>query len=435
MTVSRFTVQATWAAVFFLCSITGSQAAAADDEARMRALERQLEAISAELKELRQVKTDVAAIEARTADLDQMPKFDPHQLKITAADGSWSAQLGGKLQLDATVIDGDVTPTGNGAEIRRARLFAAGTIEQNFGYMLEVEFETDDTIKFKSNYIYYKGLKPIKLKVGHFKEPFSMEELTNDQQTTFLENSLSNVLTPSYNLGVEASAASHHYGGAVGFFTDGVTNGGTTTTDWAITGRTYAAPIAEATKVVHVGIGATYRKNEDAGTITFQQRPEVHNAPKLLSTGALAGVDSEYRIAPEIALVYGPFSLQGEYLLSSLDRTMASSIDIDGHYVQASWFLTGESRAYDVHTGTFGRVDTHGGIEVAARYSNLSLDDPAIVYTKRGEETNFTVGLNYYYNPYVRLKLNYVNGQIDHPAGASPDEDINAGAARFQVEF
>lgn len=434
MNISHFSGLAASVA-FIVLSSASAGAALATDDARIQSLERKLEAISSELKELRQIKADVATIEARTADLSQMPKFDANKLKITATDGSWSAQLGGKLQIDGTIMDGDVTPAGNGAEIRRARLFAAGTIEHDFGYMLEVEFETDHTIKFKSNYIYYKGFKPIKLKVGHFKEPFSIEELTDDQQTTFLEASLPNILTPSYNLGIEASTAGHHYGGAVGFFTDGAENGGSETSNWAMTGRAYAAPIAEATKVVHVGIGATYRNNEDDSAVKFEQKPEVHNAPKLLSTGSIADVESEYRIAPEIALVYGPFSVQGEYLMTSLDRMMAPSIDIDGHYVQASWFVTGESRAYDVHTGTFGRVDTHGGIELAARYSMLNLDDPGVIYTKRGEETNFTLGLNYYYNPYVRLKLNYVNGEIDHPAGASPDEDVNAGAARFQVEF
>ena len=74
---------------------------------------------------------------------------------------------------------------------------------------------------------------------------------------------------------------------------------------------------------------------------------------RLVDTGDIPADDADL-INPEVALVYGPFSLQGEYFYATLDND--EDFDFSGFYAFASYFLTGESRKYSASKGYFGRV-------------------------------------------------------------------------------
>jgi phosphate-selective porin OprO/OprP len=120
----------------------------------------------------------------------------------------------------------------------------------------------------------------------------------------------------------------------------------------------------------------------------------------------------------EAALVYGPFSLQGEYMYSGVDTPGGEDPSFQGAYVYASYFLTGEHRAYKTSAAAFDRVKPKknfgaggpGAWEVGLRYSYLGLNDGEI---EGGELSDFTVGLNWYLNPNTRFMLNYVHADLD----------------------
>ena len=148
-------------------------------------------------------------------------------------------------------------------------------------------------------------------------------------------------------------------------------------------------------------------------------------------------------INPEVALVYGPFSLQGEYFYATLDND--EDFDFSGFYAFASYFLTGESRKYSASKGYFGRVkpkenfhQTKGGWgawEVGVRYSYLDLKDGGI---KGGEESNVTLGLNWYLNPNVRWMFNYIYVDVDdRDSGGRAIDNGNANIfqTRLQIDF
>ena len=137
------------------------------------------------------------------------------------------------------------------------------------------------------------------------------------------------------------------------------------------------------------------------------------------------------RYGAEAAGVYGPFSLQAEYLRSAVNREDAGNPDVsfDGWYVMGSWVLTGESRGYVFEEARFKNpkpkgIVGKGGIgawELLARYSTLDLSDGDV---DGGEEDNVTVGLNWYPTPNFRFMANYVRvldlegGDFD---GAEPE--------------
>ena len=63
--------------------------------------------------------------------------------------------------------------------------------------------------------------------------------------------------------------------------------------------------------------------------------------------------------ALEAAAVMGPFSVQSEYISTTVqtdDPAISSDPDFSGWYVYGSWFITGESRAYKTSSGTFDRI-------------------------------------------------------------------------------
>ena len=75
-----------------------------------------------------------------------------------------------------------------------------------------------------------------------------------------------------------------------------------------------------------------------------------------------------------------------------------------------------------------------GGLELAARYSTVDLDDGNV---RGGVVSDITVGLNWYLNPNTVVKLNYAYIDVEnaHGAGAIGDGTISVFGMRFQVDF
>ena len=55
-----------------------------------------------------------------------------------------------------------------------------------------------------------------------------------------------------------------------------------------------------------------------------------------------------------------------------------------------------------------------GAFEIAARLSRIDLDDEvdAVGGVRGGTSNNVSLALNWYFNPYVRLSLNYVRAEV-----------------------
>jgi phosphate-selective porin OprO and OprP len=174
------------------------------------------------------------------------------------------------------------------------------------------------------------------------------------------------------------------------------------------------------------------------------------------------GAESAHQIGVEAALVFGPFSLQGEYMLafgfeptSVLTSTVADAIEeaaLQAFYIMASFFLTGESRAYDPGEGVFDRprpkqnflLGGLGAWELAVRLSHIDLTDAQAIggATAGGKQLNLTLGVNWYPNPHVRVIANYVHGWVDRlvdgvvgTAVNLDDDAFGVFMMRFQADF
>jgi len=193
---------------------------------------------------------------------------------------------------------------------------------------------------------------------------------------------------------------------------------------WAFTSRVTYAPIARKRQVVHLAASVEYRDMNGGSDYRVRSRPESALGRYLVDTGLLGDVDQTVAFGAEGAVMYGPFSVQGEYMRVALDRSSSPNPDFDGWYVLGSWVLTGESRSYSRSRAVFSGVVPKrpwGAVELAARYSTLDLIDSGVY---GGSENDVTVGLNWYIRENLRLMFNHVHVDSRPAAGGSDDPDI-----------
>ena len=352
-------------------------------------------------------------------------------LKVETDDGNFLFRAGGRIHLDAAFHDDDASDLKDGTKFRRARLFVDGTLYKDWLFKAQYDF-AENTVGAKDLYIRYK---PWGVTLGQFKQPLSLEELTSSNYITFIERASINNLATSRRVGLGYNKGADNYSFAASVYGRDVGESTTDDEGFGVGSRLTYAPWATETGALHLGIAASMESPQLGNdSARFRARPEANvDGTRLIDTGAIADVDDITKYGLEAALVQGPFSLQAEYLQASVSREGGNpDADFDGYYVFGSWFLTGESRPYSAKSGSFGRVKPaakSGAWEVAARYSNLNLNDAAIT---GGEMDNWTLGVNYYMNANARLMFNYVNVDTDDNAG---NDDPSIFLMRAQVDF
>jgi phosphate-selective porin OprO/OprP len=293
----------------------------------------------------------------------------------------------------------------------------------------------------------YVGIHEVPLlgyvRAGHFKEPFSLEELTHENFITFMERSLPNqALVRGRNVGVCAynHTDDEQFTIAAGAFIADINEEAKEAVDDEI-GLDLATRVtwnpwytAEGRGVLHVGGGHNFQDHR--GVAVYASRPEI-NEYNPINVALMSGVlfnDWINVYNAEGALVYGPLSVQSElFYANTKGEAGQSDSDFYGGYVYASYFLTGENRVYKRTTGTFGRVKPFtnffavrtadgriqsgwGAWEVAARLSHIELRDGIALARNvqlAGKMTDVTLGVNWHLNPNTRVMFNYIHAWQD----------------------
>ncbi|MFC1778556.1 porin, partial [Pseudomonadota bacterium] len=132
-----------------------------------------------------------------------------------------------------------------------------------------------------------------------------------------------------------------------------------------------------------------------------------------VDTGAIIGAEKVVRLGLEAHKQIGPVSWQSEFITTAVKRSGFNNVNFWGAYTYFSWFLSGESRNYDAGTGRFLTVvpkknlgrNGKGAFEIAARASYVDLTDEDII---GGQQSNVSVGLNWYLNPSFRVMTNLI---------------------------
>jgi phosphate-selective porin OprO/OprP len=372
--------------------------------------------------------------------------------KLESADKDFKLKFGGRIMVDHAYLfqndelDTNFGPlvTKSGTEFRRARLFLSGTVYDNVEFKFQIDFAGGD-VAFKDMYIGLKALPGVgTVRVGHVKEPFGLQTLNSSKYITFMERSLLSDFSQGRNNGILLfnDFFGKRLSAQAGAFRMAQGNGNDIFADdgYALTGRITGLALQNPDKkqLLHLGVGYSFRKPESK-TYKVSSRPEAHLAPKYINTEELEDVDNISLIDFETALVSGPISLQGEYLTTTVYNTDSAPFEkynFKSFYGQVSYFITGESKSYKGSYEGFDRVKPKrnfggkdkgtGAWEIALRYSNSDLDSRDVL---GGQQTDITLGLNWYLNPAARLMLNHVWPTIKDTGRA------NILQGRLQIDF
>jgi phosphate-selective porin OprO/OprP len=372
-------------------------------------------------------------------------------------------KIGGRIHVDGGYIDSDrllrtAFPDfeGGSVDLRRLFLDVSGTLFDFIEFKTQIDFS--DARSIKDNWIGLRGIPALgHIRVGHMKEPFSLEELTSSNHSPLMEQALPTAaIAPGSNVGIRCHNAilNGRMTWAAGAFLDvgSFSEAGhaeeriENSRGLNVTGRMTGLPwyADKGSRLLHLGVsyGHQFRDEERIESRKkLSTRPESHLTDvRPVSTGLFSthGLDL---INPELAVVYGPFSFQGEYF--HVLANGPENLNFWGFYVYASWCITGENRRYSISNGTFSGIKPNnnfnpfkggwGALEAAFRYSHLDLNDQ---HVRGGKERNFTVGLNWYPYPKVRFMFNYIHIKVmDRDRPFVDDGRGNIFMTRLQFHF
>jgi len=412
---------------------------------------------------------------------------------------------------DTPLSAGGIAPNNDSTELRRARVRLEGVMYQVIGWAAEVDFATMANAQnilgnppgFPSNVQGPPGQGPLvvtptitdmfvtitempigNFRVGNFKEPIGLEHLTSSRWLDFMER--------SYNQ--DAFYGPFNYGFSPGMMlfdwaedmrsTWALWCGPNSTNpfgyhignEFASTARATYLPyydeISQGRYLIHLGTSASIRRPDQHQDIILA-RGDIRSGPPstvnpiYADTGSFA-TSCQEMVNLEALAIWGPWTIQSEYLATFLQNARqnpfnsslppaqinlpppgapGNNVFFQGTYVEALYFLTGESRPYDRRAGLptrivpnqnfylvrtpGGRAIGWGGLQVGARYSYLDLNSTGI---NGGQLNSLTVGINWFLNPNMKLQFNYdftARGAV----AATPAGTIKSGGIRVAIDF
>lgn len=384
--------------------------------------------------------------------------WDDGVLRFRSEDGHFETRLDVRMYLDGAVYFEEEDFCSDGTDLRRGRFALKTRLWEVWQAEWDVDLavyhkEEDEKAKgpeIKDMWLAYNGLEGLQFKVGEFKPPFSLEELTSSRYITFLERGYPNLFTPGRRCGLGITNWGDFWHVSGGVFSESVNNLDKKTDEEGSLAacRIAVAPVRDDGIVFHAG-GSFLQQTPDApesggeGLIELDTQPETRVArAQFLDTDDITRVRFMRCMGAEGAIQWGPVSVQGEYITSEIERKDdLETVEFAGGYVLGSWFITGESKPYDMASAEFESpkpLRDWGAIELAVRYSHIDLSHPE-ANVRGGKAADVTIGLNWYANANIRIMTNYVvvdnseyadgNGKYD------PDYDFSYIAARVQVTF
>ncbi len=363
---------------------------------------------------------------------------------IDLSNEKWNVKLGGHVQTDYIMWperDENITSplARNYFEFRRLRLDAQGTGYGVYDFRLQMTLEPE-TVGSDPNIIYLPTVKDAyfsinevpwlgRFRIGNFFVPFSLEQVTNDTNTVFLERAIP--AQGTFTGGREVGLASYNVTEGKnatwtnGFFFDNISDTGIDRTDmnqgYRISSRVTYLPYYDEPSngryMIHTGAGVLYTHDHDE-TARFRARPQIHTGPFLIDTG---NIEAEHFTIGnlEFAAVMGPLAVQSEFFVCDVDRADGGPTPLYGAYAYCSYFLTGENRQYErfgQHGAQFGRPTPFSNVfftknccslgawEVKARWSHLDFGN-----VDSGQYNDFTFGFNWWWSDRVRLLFDWIH--------------------------
>ncbi|MGI4797787.1 MAG: OprO/OprP family phosphate-selective porin [Janthinobacterium lividum] len=404
---------------------------------------------------------------------------------FTSNDGRFSAAVGLQINYD---LGGEFTGSQPNAQPSRLDSFGQNLRRGRIPFVFKYDdFQVNITPDFgnspdgsptlyEANINYVPKGTPLTATIGYFKPWLTLGDSTSSNDFMFLERPSIVEASRSIAAGDGRSAAGVRWAEKRYFIASYLTGAPYASQSTALaqpqqtggTIRVAGRPIASEDTDLHLGLSGSsafrIQRTSTGQTLTVQDRPELRiDTNRLVSTGAL-NASSAYTYGPEVGLRYRNFLVQGEYGRIGVNRantpnSMAAAmpaLEFDGGYVEGSWVITGETRAYDTSEAAFGspkpkrslslKDGQFGAFELVGRYSHLNLNDKVTRGISQsvtggtfgGEQNVYSAGINWYPNDFLRLMLDYDIVNVDRLSTAGTTQigrRYQALALRAQAAF
>jgi len=372
------------------------------------------------------------------------------RIYVTPRASEFKLVLGGYIQMN--LEDGEVsafegrfgqTALKDRFRLRRARINLTGDFAENFDFKIEGEFENSDGISSNRTdfsgtdiFINWHQFAEANVKVGQWKAPFGLEQLTPDPSLIIIERSLpTGAITPERQVGAQlwGKPFANIWPAQKDLLTyyAGIFNGNgrnvsvNDNNNFMYVGRLELMPfkgkIFGQDSSLKLG-GDVLNSRDDKGTNISQSLNLLVNSDGSLSPFMLPGADERTAWSVDAWFNLGPFDLIGEYLQEKVDgRTvngappMFADFTTNGFYVTGAYYLIPKK------------------LQAAVRWEQLN---PG----QKGNDGihSITGGLNYYiHGDDIKLMANYIHTWSDFRQ-ANPqlgDDQFDEVIVRLQLMF
>jgi phosphate-selective porin OprO/OprP len=397
---------------------------------------------------------------------------------IRSSDGKFQIQPYGYFQSDYRAYEGDGAPPDTFL-IRRARFGFQGNYGTRYDFAVLADAAATNGLVLRDLYVNARVKPAFQVQIGQFKEPFAQETLTGATNLDFVERSMASMLYPSAATSYRSPGMALHgdISGGVMQWWAGAFNGkgilaNNTTNQPEIIGRLRFYP---------------WRKKKDSlfqgfafgGSIGYGRTRGLSN-----ETSFSASIpDAAYTFFPsfringpveryngELTWVHSRWGLRAEYdQLNQFRRNVGSEqstnlgfISLPGivakaGYGQVTYLLTGETRPENgtpkvkhpfmgPETSAGGSGSGWGAFELAFRYDSIEAHElginllnsytPGFVPTFINHTDQYTIGLNWYLNYWVKYQVNVSLDQLKEPSvsGQEP-QTFTVLLQRLQFRF
>ena len=354
---------------------------------------------------------------------------------------------------------------------RRLRFGVQGDLPANMLYKVEMEFAGGVISEFRDAFLGWEQLPVFQtVLVGNQKRPYGLDHLNSSRYNVFLERpfvvegfnqdarrfgvqayGFSDDLAWNWRYGVFNLALIQGTGNYISDHWQGEVAGRLAHTFWydeGSGGRGYGHFAMSGTYADPDGSNLLGRATNEA---RFRTRPEARTLTRWLDTGRIDGADNYELLGVENVWNFGPLQIAAEYQHLWVQRRENTQIYLHGGYLYFAYFLTGEHMPWDRESGTLERIRPFenfflvntccdgvqsgwGAWQVAYRWSYADFTDQDIL---GGIGQSHTLGLNWYWTPYSRMKFNVGYGSIDDhaPVAGFTGGNYTFLGIRYMVDF
>lgn len=423
--------------------------------------------------------------------------MDDGLVTFKSQDEQYSFRVGGRLAVDGAYYIDDYTDRSSGADLSSARI----RIFSKLGSKLDVKFDIDfaSGVSIKDAYLRWHTDRAGFLRVGHFAEPFSAENIASTFDYNFINKSATNeAFAPGRALGVSYRHYSNYLWGEGGIFSQKIgkshSNGDM---GWGVTARLLARYTGEDW-AVHAGGAFSYRIPDANG---FANGNDDYNRSVTLASSLESAIDKTNMLYSKVNNVkqtlkynieglatWRNLYLTGEYthgkyvrerdwdynFQTSLGTLMGTftptpeiyksffgpdtNAEFSGYQVQAGWLIRGGDYRYNKVDALMNRPGRNS-LELIARYNHTDLNyiEPGSIFMNGkfysnemmaswgmantsvvgGVANTFTVGVNYYFTHNIAMKVNYSYAHLDQQYSDAfrYDKNLHTLQMRLQLEF